>query len=484
LNLFLTSKNDMKKKPNPKNRERRVENLEKRMRFIQNALELSLSVGDYQEEINNNFTLDQIFEETGKRINSLVKFEIHAFYIIDQDNSDLVLSVCRPDVLRLQLEAEVEFLIDKGFMAWALNERRGVTILSKDKARQIFIHVIATSSRIKGVFIGLFPVNRQRIPDAAFEILSITLRNVANALENVEYRGFRENQKRILEEQLHQKTKELIQYERKLQNTQKMEAIATLAGGIAHEFNNALTGVMLNIDLLKLTFPENGQIIKHVDAMKRSAKYMAQLTKQLLAYAQGGKYQVKNISFGEFMRDALPAVKHVIDPSIHVDTDLPSDLYNIRADLTQIQMVLAAILTNASEAIEAKGRILIHAQNEEIDELLIENDHRIASGSYVCLTIEDNGVGINENTCGRIFEPFFTTRFQGRGLGMAATYGIIKNHGGWISVDSEVGIGTKVRIFLPKAEIVSKEETEPKHIKTINNVGNGGIKKVDIAVSR
>ncbi len=474
----------MKKQPNLKKRESRVEHLEKKMRFIQNAIELSLSMGDYQEEINKNFSSRQIFEETGKRIDHLIKFETHAFYIIDQNNSDLVLSVCQPEDLRSRLEGEVEFLVDKGFIAWALRERSGVTILSKDKDRQIFLHVIATHSRIRGVFIGLFPVKRQRIPDAAFEIVSIILRNVANALESIEYRSFRENQKRILEEQLHQKTKELIQYERKLQNTQKMEAIATLAGGIAHEFNNALTGVMLNIDLLKLTFPENGQIIKHVDAMKRSAKYMAQLTKQLLAYAQGGKYQVKNISFGEFMRDALPVVKHVVHPSIHVETDLPSGVYNIRADLTQIQMVLAAILANASEAIESKGRILIHAKNIEVDELCTEKNHEIAPGPYVCLTIEDNGAGMDENTCSRIFDPFFTTRFQGRGLGMAAAYGIIKNHGGSISVDSEAGKGTKVRIFLPEAEIMSEEKTELKHIQANKQCRQWGMRKADIAVSR
>jgi signal transduction histidine kinase len=443
----------MKKQPNLKKRESRVEHLEKKMRFIQNAIELSLSMGDYQEEINNNFSSRQIFEETGKRIDRLIKFETHAFYIIDQNNSDLVLSVCQPEDLRSRLEGEVEFLVDKGFIAWALRERSGVTILSKDKDRQIFLHVIATHSRIRGVFIGLFPVKRQRIPDAAFEIVSIILRNVANALESIEYRSFRENQKRILEEQLHQKTKELIQYERKLQNTQKMEAIATLAGGIAHEFNNALTGVMLNIDLLKLAFPENGQIIKHVDAMKRSAKYMAQLTKQLLAYAQGG-------------------------------TDLPSGIYNIRADLTQIQMVLAAILANASEAIEGKGRILIHAKNVKIDELYTEKNHEIAPGPYVCLTIEDNGTGMDENTCSRIFDPFFTTRFQGRGLGMAAAYGIIKNHGGWISLDSEADKGTKVRIFLPEAEIMSEEKTELKHIQANKQCRQWGMRKADIAVSR
>ncbi len=474
----------MNKNPNPQKCDKRVEHLEHRIQFIHNAVELSLSMGDYQKEINKNFSSKQLFEETGKRIDHLIKFETHAFYIIDEDNSDLVLSVCRPDEFKLQLEAEVSFLINEGFIAWALREARGIKIVSKNKDRQIFLHAIATYSRIRGLFIGLFPVNRIRIPDAAFEILSIILRNVANALESIDYRRFRENQKHILEKQLHKKTKELIQSERRLQKIQKMEAIATLAGGIAHEFNNALSGVMLNIDLLKFTFPENEQIQKHADAAKRSAKYMANLTKQLLSYAKGGKHNVRTKSFSEFITEALPTAKHVIAPSIHVKTDLPSDLYKISADFTQIQMVLTGILANASEAIETNGCILIQAKNVKINETYTEKDHETIQRPYVCLTIMDNGSGMDENTRRRIFDPFFTTRFQGRGLGMAAAYGIIKNHGGWISVDSKKGKGTKVKIFLPEAEVMPKEEVDSEHINTINNVGDGRIKKVDIAANQ
>jgi signal transduction histidine kinase len=263
-----------------------------------------------------------------------------------------------------------------------------------------------------------------------------------------------------------------------------MEAIATLAGGIAHEFNNTLSGVMLNIDLLKFTFPENEQIKKHADAAKRSAKYMANLTKQLLSYAKGGKHNVRTKSFSEFITKTLPNVKHVIAPSIHVETDLPSDLYKISADFTQIQMVLTGILTNASEAIETNGYILIQARNKKIADLCTEKDHEIMPGPYVCLKIEDNGSGMDENTRHRIFDPFFTTRFQGRGLGMAAAYGIIRNHGGWISVDSKKGKGTKVRIFLPKAEVVPKNKIESKHINALNNIGDGRIKKIDITANQ
>lgn len=474
----------MQKQPNPKKYGSRVEHFEKRIRFIQNAIELCLSAGDYQEEINKNFSPRQLFKKTGNRIDSLFKFETQAFYIINQENLDLVLSVCKPDRMRFQLEAEVEFLIEKGFMAWALRERRGITIRSKNNERQFFLHVIATYSSIRGVFIGLFPVKKQRVSDAAFEILSIILRNLANALESIEYRSFKDNQKRLLEEQLHKKTKELIQYERKLQNSQKMEAISTLAGGIAHEFNNALSGVMLNIDILKMTFSENSQITKHLGAAKGSAKYMAKLTKQLLAYSQGGKYKVMTKSFNEFLKDALPAAKHVLSPSIHVETSLPANLYSISADLTQFQMVLVAILANASEAIKDNGRILIHAKNVKIDELCTKNDHEILPGPYVCVTIEDNGTGMDENTCRRIFEPFFTTRFQGRGLGMSAAYGIIKNHGGWISVNSEPGKGSKVRIFLPKAEITPEEKGELKHIRPNKQFQQLGMRNADIAVNR
>jgi signal transduction histidine kinase len=254
-----------------------------------------------------------------------------------------------------------------------------------------------------------------------------------------------------------------------------MEAIATLAGGIAHEFNNALSGVMLNIDLLKFTFPENEQIQKHIDAAKRSAKYMANLTKQLLSYAKGGKYNVRTKSFSEFISETLPTVRHVIAPSIHVETDLPSDLYKISADFTQIQMVLTAILANASEAIKTNGRIYIQAANVKINEPCTEKVHETALGPYVCLTIEDNGQGMDENTGRRIFDPFFTTRFQGRGLGMAAAHGIIKNHGGWISVNSQKGKGTKVKIFLPEAESVPEEEIGSEHVNVINTVADGGI---------
>jgi two-component system cell cycle sensor histidine kinase/response regulator CckA len=237
--------------------------------------------------------------------------------------------------------------------------------------------------------------------------------------------------------------------ESQLRQSQKMEAIATLAGGIAHQFNNALSVITVNLDFLEMDLPGDENILKHIESMQHAAQRMTQLTGQLLAYARGGKYQAKNISLNDFVTDTLPLLQHTLKPSVYVETDLAHGVWKIRGDLIQMQMVLSAILANSSEAIEKQGRIRITCRNEIVTEEKARGFPGLKPGAYVDLKIEDNGKGMDEETRSRVFEPFFTTKFQGRGLGMAAAYGIVKNHNGWISIESQLDRGTIVHIYLP-----------------------------------
>jgi len=242
----------------------------------------------------------------------------------------------------------------------------------------------------------------------------------------------------------------------RLQEAQRMQAIATLAGGIAHQFNNALASISLSIDLIRMDLPRDNPMLAHIKKMKSSTERMAHLTSQLLAYAEGGRYQTRVISTHEFIRNALPAVLHDLDPSVHVDTDLPPDTMSVKADVTQMQMVLSAVVHNAAESMESGGWIRVTTRNEIIGENSTVGQD-LVPGPYVCLSIEDNGKGMDEETLKRVFEPFFTTKFHGRGLGMPAVYGIIKGHDGCVAVDSELGKGTRVRIYIPAVETIEKK---------------------------
>ncbi len=254
-----------------------------------------------------------------------------------------------------------------------------------------------------------------------------------------------------------------------LMQAEKMEAIATLAWGIAHQFNNALTSITGYTGLLEMEYPEDERVMEYTKAMKESAFRMAHLTSQLVAYARGGRYNPEIISLTAFVRETLPLIQHTIDPDIHVETDLPLDTMNVEIDRTQMQMVLSAIVANSNEAIEGPGRIKISVKNMELDQESIKDYPGLRPGPHVCLSVEDDGKGMDEETKNRIFEPFFTTHFIGRGLGMASVYGIIKGHDGWISVDSEPGKGTVVHIYLPgiegrekaKEEVVLRPEPGP-----------------------
>ena len=241
--------------------------------------------------------------------------------------------------------------------------------------------------------------------------------------------------------------------ENELQLTRKIEALATLSGGIAHEFNNALMVVAGNIELLEMALPGNTAVQRFSHATNESIYRMSYLTKQLLAYAREGDFWLKEIDLSDFIRESLPMIKNSLEPGLRIETEFKRGLPLVKADKHQLQMTLSAIVKNAAEAIEGGGGICISTDCRRIDPGFAATHHGLHPDlSYVTLTIVDSGKGMDEETRSRIFEPFYTTKFQGRGLGMAAAYGIIKNHRGYIYVDSSPGQGTTVQIFLPIAE--------------------------------
>jgi CheY-like chemotaxis protein len=176
---------------------------------------------------------------------------------------------------------------------------------------------------------------------------------------------------------------------------------------------------------------------------------MTKLTNQLLSYARGGRYKEQELRINDFIEDIIPLVRHRLKAGIRIETVLSAESLTVRADPTQLQMVLSEVLFNASEAIESRGIIRISISKRHLKKKRIVGQTSILPGLFACIKIEDDGRGMAPETRSRIFEPFFTTKFQGRGLGMAAAFGIICNHAGWISVDSETGRGTTIDIHLP-----------------------------------
>ncbi len=234
-----------------------------------------------------------------------------------------------------------------------------------------------------------------------------------------------------------------------LQHMRRIEALSTLSGGIAHEFNNALMVVAGNTELLQMTQGENDDVKKFVQATNDTIYRMSNLTQQLLAYAREGDVRLIAVDLSDFVRKSLPMIKHDIGPGTHIEVKLKSNLPAIKADGNQLQMILGAIMRNAAEAMNREGQIRVTTSHAKIGEALTSVHPELTLGDYVCLTIEDEGEGMTTETQSRIFEPFYTTKFQGRGLGMAAVYGVVKNHRGYIYVDSTPGKGTKVRVLMP-----------------------------------
>ena len=425
---------------------------EKSRRFIQHALELALSFGDFQKDVHHQCTHQDIVSKTLLRIEDLIPFEVSAVFLSDEESYDMHLSVCRPDDRSKAMEEELEFLIDKGLVAWAIRERRGVTIVSKDGSRRIMLHPISTCSRTRGLFMGLFPDRMLRIPDASLEILSLILRYSANGIESLVYSNMLRQQKRELEDMVAKKSQKLLQYEKQLLQAQNMESIAALAGGVAHQFNNSLTGLIGYLDLLAAKVDAKSDATAYLERIRPITDRMISLTNHLLAYAQGGKYVVSKLPLRDFIADVEISARRTIKSSVGLTVQLAEGDPTIVVDKIQMRMALLAIISNADEAITDEGMIHVSCRQAHSSTMDPAVRSELKPGDYACIRIQDTGRGMDDNTLRRIFQPFFSTKFEGRGLSMAAVFGIVKNHNGWIAVASKLNHGSMVDIYLPVSQ--------------------------------
>ena len=244
--------------------------------------------------------------------------------------------------------------------------------------------------------------------------------------------------------------------EGQLRQAQKMEAIGTLAGGIAHDFNNLLTGIMGNVELALMRLNSGEYIDENLDNIRRSSKRAAELTSQLLAFGRRRMEQPKPTSLVDCIIEAIKLLRRTISPLIEISVDTEPGLNVIFADEGQMNQMLMNLLINACNAMPEGGILTIKAENFVIDDEFSSIKADLESGDYVKLTLNDTGTGIPSENLDRIFEPFFTTKDigKGTGLGLAMVYGIVKGHKGWIDVESKVGVGTSIYIYLPVTESV------------------------------
>ena len=207
--------------------------------------------------------------------------------------------------------------------------------------------------------------------------------------------------------------------------------------------------ITANLELLEMQGSQDPNGARRIEAIKGAAQRMTEMTRQLLDYASSRKYHPRPISLTDLVRARLPHIQRALGPTVPVEADLGAEVWKTNADPTQMKTVLEALLANAVEALNDGGRVRICCRNKVLPRKKTKRFMGLNPGAYVSMEVQDNGMGMDEKTLRRVFEPFFTTKFVGRGLGLAAAYGIVKNHDGWIGVESKLGKGTIVRIDLP-----------------------------------
>ncbi|TFI52795.1 response regulator [Mastigocladus laminosus UU774] len=298
----------------------------------------------------------------------------------------------------------------------------------------------------------------------------------------------------ITEEELHQQSKELTatremlklerqryqdlfeqnkNLEKQFLRAQRLENLGSLASGIAHDLNNVFTPILMISQLLPLKLhTADGQIEELLEVLRHTSKRGSDLVKQILAFARGTEERCNYVQLGHLLLEAAKVTKQTFPKSIEISTQIPTtNLWMVDANATQLHQILMNLCVNARDAMPNGGILKISAENQVVDQTYAQMYLDAREGNYVVVTISDTGIGIPPEFMEHIFDPFFTTKEtgQGTGLGLSTVLSIVKNHGGFVQVLSEVNKGTKFKVYLPAANISPTNQVQEEDIPK----GNG-----------
>ncbi len=407
------------------------------------------------KEIAERQRAEEALRESEKRLANIIDFLPDPTLVIDREGKVIAWN----KAIEEMTEIKAEHMLGKGNYEYALpfyGERRPVLIdlvLKPQKEIEKYAEVKREGLTLSGV--AYFPALRGS-EAYLFEKASILLdsqENIIGAIETI--RDITEHRKAEAER---------LRFS-------KLESLGTLAGGIAHDFNNILTGILGNIGLAILEGKTKGRGLERLTKAEEACLRAQGLAQQLLTFAKGGTPIKKLASMAKILRDSAKLV--LAGSKTRFDFSLPDDLWGVEVDEGQIDQAISNLLINADQAMAEGGTIKVAVHNVLWEE---GSDLTLPTGKYVKVTIADQGIGIPLKYLHKIFDPYFTTKQKGSGLGLATAYSIIKNHFGYLKVESEVGVGTTFYLYLPAIDgrISAQEEETAKPV-----MGRGRILLMD-----
>jgi PAS domain S-box-containing protein len=575
--------------------EEQVAHLTKERQTLLSATEMAGNLSNFQVSVNKMDDPLAILRTTASRAHMFISFKAVSFYLVNESDSSFNQAYCDSEEFAAYFEREVDAFIDDSTFAWALKRRKPIIVASTNGIDHIVLHSLQTSSRTRGMFVGVLDQDKKEITDVALFLFTAAMSSAADGLESFELYRQIKNVNRALAAnvtKLEESERELIQHrdhleglvaertealktseekyrsifensvegifqtapdgrfisvnpafarmhgygspaevtegvgcssdkpevfierqkefmrlieghgsvvnfetrmygkdrqlswvsinaravrnekgeisryegavmdisdkkmlEAQLLQAQKMEAIGTLAGGVAHDFNNILMALMGYANLLQLKMDRYDPLRTYVDQIIASTGKAAKLTQSLLTFGRKQMMELEPHKVSVLLKDAEKLLERLLPEDIDLKV-IPGANESIMADVTQIEQVLMNLATNARDAMPRGGELRIEATRVEIDGDFIRARGCGKPGGYVLISVRDTGTGMDEKTGERIFEPFFTTKEVGKGtgLGLSIVYGIVHQHGGFIVVDSEVNAGTEFLIYLPLIE--------------------------------